>query len=138
MPERDLYHDVVKAAPMAEGWTITHDPFTLPFGDYNLFVDLGAEWPIAAEREGRKIAVEIKSFLSASPVTDLERAVGQYALYTAVLAETEPDRALYLAVSVDSHRRVFHRPLGSLIVERQHVKLLVFDPEKEAVAQWVE
>ena len=138
MPERDRYHGVVKRALVKDGWTITHDPFVLPFGEYNLFVDLGAETPIAAEREGRRIAVEIRSFLGLSPVTELERAVGQYALYDAVLAETEPERALYLAVSVEAHRGVFQKALGRLIVERQGAKLLVFDPEKEAIVEWVE
>jgi hypothetical protein len=33
---------------------------------------LGAEKILAAEKQGRKIAVEVKSFLSVSPVHDLE------------------------------------------------------------------
>jgi hypothetical protein len=27
MPRKDIYHDVVKKALIAEGWLITHDPF---------------------------------------------------------------------------------------------------------------
>jgi hypothetical protein len=42
---------------------------------------LGAERTLAAERGNEKIAVEIKSFLSESQVTELERAVGQYGIY---------------------------------------------------------
>jgi hypothetical protein len=32
MPRRDIYHDVVKNAPVKDGWTITHDPFVLAYG----------------------------------------------------------------------------------------------------------
>jgi hypothetical protein len=32
MPASDLYHDTVKNALTKDGWTITHDPYTLTFG----------------------------------------------------------------------------------------------------------
>ena len=62
MPQRDIYHDVVKNALIKDGWTITHDPLILPYGGRNLYVDLGAEVPIGAEKDDRRIAVEVKSF----------------------------------------------------------------------------
>ncbi len=62
MPARDFYHDVVKAALIADGWTITDDPLKLHVGKKDLFVDLGAERLLAADKGGRKIAVEVKSF----------------------------------------------------------------------------
>src|SRR6266581_2069941 len=71
MPRRDIYHEVVKRALIADGWTITHDPYPLPFGEESLFVDLGAEMPLGAEKAGRKIAVEAKSFLGRSPMTEV-------------------------------------------------------------------
>jgi XisH protein len=71
MPARDIYHNTVRNALVKDGWTITHDPYTLPFGDQKPQVDLGAEMPLAAEKEGRKIAVEVQSFLGASQTTDL-------------------------------------------------------------------
>ncbi len=85
MPARDFYHDVVKAALIADGWTITHDPLKLKVGKKNLFVDLGAEQLLAADKEGRKIAVEVKSFLGDSEVEDLEKALGQFILYHDIL-----------------------------------------------------
>ena len=67
MPARNIHHDQVVRALIADGWTITHDPLTLSFGGRDLFVDLGAErTALAAEKSGRKIAVEIQSFLGAS------------------------------------------------------------------------
>lgn len=52
MAKRDIYHDAVKQALIRDGWTITHDPFVLPFGAHNLFIDLGAERVLAAEKAG--------------------------------------------------------------------------------------
>jgi len=99
MPAKNIYHDGVVQALIADGWTITHDPLKLSYGGKDLFVDLGAErQTIAAERQGHRIAVEVQSFLGASPVRDLQEAVGQYEVYRAVLAKTEPDRIPFLAV----------------------------------------
>lgn len=69
MPARDIYHDTVKTALEKEGWIITDDPLTLRFGGRQLMVDLGAEHLLAAEKEGQRIAVEIKSFAGLSIVT---------------------------------------------------------------------
>ena len=59
MPARDLYHDAVKNALVKDGWTITHDPFIVEIEGDRLYIDLGAERVIAAEKGTRKIAVEI-------------------------------------------------------------------------------
>jgi XisH protein len=72
MSAKDLYHDSVREALVKEGWTITHDPYVLDFGKDKGYVDLGAEFPIAAEKGTVQIAVEIKSFLSESDLTDLQ------------------------------------------------------------------
>jgi hypothetical protein len=77
MPARDIYHDAVKNALIKDGWTITDDPLHLRWGLKDLYVDLGAEKLFAAEKEGRKIAVEVKSFIGASEIYDLENALGQ-------------------------------------------------------------
>jgi hypothetical protein len=67
MPAKNVDHDAVIRALVADGWTITDDPLKLEYGDRNLYVDLGAESSaVGAEKSGRKIAVEIQSFLSAS------------------------------------------------------------------------
>lgn len=67
MPAKDLYHEAVKNALIKDGWTITHDPLRLRLRrGKSLFVDLGAERLLAAERGAEKIAVEVKSFARAS------------------------------------------------------------------------
>jgi len=98
MPALDIYHDQVKNALIKDGWTITDDPLTIRFGRKVPYVDLAAQRLLAAERAGSRIAVEIKSFVGRSDVLDLEQALGQFVLYAEVLAETDPDRILYLAV----------------------------------------
>ena len=89
---------IVKNSLQKEGWTITDDPFKLKWGLRELFVDLGASKLLAAAKGEQKIAVEIKSFVNVSPISDLEKALGQYIIYANILEETEPERLLYLAI----------------------------------------
>jgi len=96
---KDIYHETVKTALIKDGWMITDDPLRLKVGGRMAYVDLGAQKLFAAEKEGRKIAVEVKSFLNPSPVQDLEQALGQYIMYSQVLSRLEPKRLLYLAIS---------------------------------------
>lgn len=81
MPARDIYHDAVKNALIKDGWIITQDPLSLRIGKKDLFIDLGAEKLLAAEKGSDKIAVEIKSFVGSSEIRDLENALGQFVLY---------------------------------------------------------
>ena len=62
MPARDIYHNTVKNTLIKDGWTITDDPFRLKWGNNLLYVDLGAEQLLTAEKENRKIAAEVKRF----------------------------------------------------------------------------
>src|SRR5208283_592294 len=108
------------------------------YGGKDLFVDLGAERvTLAAEKGGQRIAVEIQSFLSPSPVRDLQEAVGQFAIYRAVLAETEPEYLLYLAVPRRTYEGLLVEPFGQLIVTRLEIRLLVFDDAQEKVIAWI-
>jgi hypothetical protein len=139
MPAKNIYHDGVARALTSDGWTITHDPLTLSFGGKDLFVDLGAERAaLAAEKGGRRIAVEIRSFLGPSPVRDLQEAVGQYDVYRAVLTETDPGRVPYLAVPRRVHEGLLSERFGQLIVDRVQLRILVFDEERERIIRWIE
>ncbi len=137
MPARDIYHDSVKNALIKDNWTITHDPLRLRWGARDMYVDLGAEQLLAAEKAERKIAVEIKSFVGPSAINDLEQAIGQYILYHDVLAETEPDRMLYLAVAEEIFIDLFEEPVGKLLLKNQRVELIVFDPQAEVIVRWL-
>jgi hypothetical protein len=107
MSARDIFHENVKKALQKEQWVITADPLKFKYGNVNFQVDLGAERVLAAERQGEKIAVEIKSFLNPSAVTDFYAALGQFLSYRLALEATEPDRLLYLAVPLDIYETFF-------------------------------
>jgi hypothetical protein len=137
MPAKDLYHNTVKTALIEDGWIITHDPLKLEVGKKDLYVDLGAEQLVAAEKAGQKIAVEVKSFLGRSDVDDLEKALGQYVLYYSVLSEQESDRTLYLAVRSLVYEDLFEEPIGQLLIRRERLKLLVFDSVTQRILKWI-
>jgi hypothetical protein len=137
MPAKDAYHEVVKHALVKDGWIITHDPLRLQWGSKDLYVDLGAEQLLAADKAGQRIAVEIKSFLGASPVTDLERALGQFVLYQTILTRTEPERVLYLAIREAVFLDLFEEPLGQLLLAEARIRLLVFNPDAEEICRWI-
>jgi hypothetical protein len=135
---KDIYHDTVRIALEKDGWTITQDPLRLTIGGRGVYVDLGAEKLIVAERKGRKIAVEIKSFIGASPVKDLEGALGQYILYEDILARNQPDYTLYLAVREEIYIDFFSEEIVQLLLENKRMKIMVFDPIQEVITKWIE
>ncbi|HYE75533.1 MAG TPA: element excision factor XisH family protein [Blastocatellia bacterium] len=137
MSAKDIYHNHVRQALIKDGWTITADPLSLPWGATTVQVDLGAERLIAAEKDARKIAVEIKSFLSRSRVEDLEDALGQIVLYRYLLGRTQPERALYLAVRQDVYLSYLGQPHVLELLKVENVQLLVFNQHTEEVEQWI-
>ncbi len=137
MPARDTYHDSIKNALIKDGWTITHDPLRLQWGVKDMYVDLGAEKIVAAEKAGRQIAVEVKSFGGASEINDIQNALGQYMVYRSVMARTEPDRTLYLAIHKEVFLDVFEEPLGHLLRDDYQVLLIVFDEQAEVILKWI-
>ena len=137
MPARDIYHAAVRNALVKEGWTITHDPYTLSFGQTDVYVDLGAERPIGAERQGQQIAVEVKSFLGPSDVRDLELAVGQYVFYRSLLARSDPKRHLFLAVPEPTYVGILSEPIARPVLDDMRVSIVVFEAAKEVILKWI-
>ncbi|NES19827.1 MAG: fatty-acid synthase [Symploca sp. SIO3E6] len=137
MPRLDLYHNVVRVALVKDGWTITHDPLTVEFEDLTVYADLGAQKIIAAQKYEQKIAVEIKTFRSPSPVTELERAIGQYYLYLTFISKQEPERALYLAINERIYKNFFQRPSIQLFIKEREISFFVFNPEQEEIIKWI-
>ncbi len=137
MPARDFYHPHVVAALRADGWTVTHDPLSLRIGGKDLFVDLGAERFVGAERGSERIAVEVKSFTSASEVRELELALGQFVLYSDALARVEPERVLFLAVREQVFFDIFEEPIGTMLIDNGRVRLIVIDVARQEIVRWV-
>ncbi|MCU0494895.1 MAG: XisH family protein [Chloroflexaceae bacterium] len=136
MPARDIYHEPIKAALLNAGWIITHDPFRIEYRGDQGFIDLGAERLVAAQYGQRKIAVEVKSFLNPSLLTDVQQAIGQYLFYRTILDEIEPDRILVLGISSDTATELLGRPAAVLYLERQQVQVMVVAIETEEIVRW--
>jgi hypothetical protein len=76
MPKLDIIHNAVKNALIKDGWMITNDPYVIQYRRTTLYADLGAERPIAVQRNGQKLVIEVKSFVGASKIQDLKEALG--------------------------------------------------------------
>lgn len=139
MSRRDDFHYPVRRALEKEGWAITHDPVTLYFMDVRLKADLGGVRYIAAQKEGGKIAVEVKDFDGASYANDLQKMIGQMQLYQWALDEQEPDRKLFLAISQQVYDTRVQNVKSALhaVVMRQRINLIVFDSSQEVILQWI-
>lgn len=134
---RDKIHQIVKNALIKDDWTITDDPYTIEYKEITLFADLGAEKMFSAERDGRKIVVEIKSFTSISKVQDLKLALGQYKLYNVFLRRTSPEHKLYLAVGADVFEDFFTGEAIDLALEELEISIIIVNLDEELITRWV-
>ncbi|MBW4477647.1 MAG: XisH family protein [Tolypothrix brevis GSE-NOS-MK-07-07A] len=137
MSAKDIFHESVKKALQKEQWIITSDPLKFKFGEVNFQIDLGAEKIIAAEKENQKIAIEIKSFLNPSAITDFYAALGQFLSYRIALAGYEPERVLYLAVPFDTYKTFFQLEFTKTAIKQYQVLLIVYNPLDEVIVEWI-
>ncbi|MEM7369703.1 MAG: XisH family protein [Bacteroidota bacterium] len=136
MSAKDKYHDVVRAALEKDGWVITDDPLRLRAQGRNIKIDLGAEQIIAAEKGPEKIAVEVKSFIGLSVLSDFYLATGQFLYYRSALADEDPERELYLAVPDEAFDSFFSEALTQTTIQNSQIKLIVYNVEDETLVQW--
>lgn len=137
MARRDFYHNIVCQALENDGWLITDDPLDLTVGDVELLADLGAEKLIGAEKNQTKIAVEIKSFIAQSPVSEFHKALGQYENYRLSLEELDPLRIVWLAVPKEAWNVFFQRDFIQKVLQRCQVSVVVFDVQQQQVISWI-
>jgi XisH protein len=133
---RDLFHNAVRAALLKEQWEITADPLKIKIDGVKLEIDLAADKVVAAEKSGRKIAIEIKSFLNNSTITDFHGALGQFLNYRLGLQMTDSDRVLYLAVPEDTFDSFFQERFVQEAIKLYQLRLLVYDSDKEVIVSW--
>ncbi|MBU7581764.1 MAG: XisH family protein [Nostoc sp. TH1S01] len=134
---KDRFHNIVRNALEKDGWKITDDPYEINVDDVDFEIDLAAEQLLAAEQEGRKIAVEIKSFLSPSNVSDFHTALGQFLNYRDALDKIEPERRLYLAVRLPIYESFFQRKFIAASVKKYQLRLMIYDVQAEVICQWL-
>jgi hypothetical protein len=134
---KDRFHLIVKQALIKEGWHITQDPYKLSEWDPEWEIDLGAEKFFAAEKDNKKIAVEVKSFLDISFAYEFHKALGQYLNYLASLSQIDTERILYLAIPTDVWETEFQRQGIQFSIKTYNVKLIVFNPNDIIIEQWI-
>ena len=98
---------------------------------------MAAEKIIAAEKDNQKIAVEIKSFLNPSAVTDFYNALGQFLSYRLVLKTIEPQRILFLAIPLDTYEEFFQSNFAQLAINEYQLKLIIYNSEKGGLTKWI-
>lgn len=137
MPAKDVFHQAVRHALEKEGWTITDDPLLIDLKEVKVFVDLGAERLIAAERENETIAVEVKSFVGGSTISEFHTALGQFINYRLFLRLSDPERLLFLAVPSETYNEFFTGKIISQVIKENALKIIVYEPTLEAIEQWI-
>lgn len=137
MSAKDIFHNIVKVALEKEGWKITHDPlFFQLLEQIRIKIDLGAQRLIAAEKDRQKIAVEVKSFIGMSAISEFHTAVGQFLNYRLALQQKDAERVLYLAISQDISQEFFIDSFIQSVLERYEIKLFVFHVQKQEIVLW--
>jgi hypothetical protein len=136
MPAKDIFHNSVKNALIKEGWTITDDPLYLEYGEVDMYVDLGAEKLLGAQKDRERIAVEIKSFNQPSLISEFHTALGQFLNYRLVLEEIQPERELFLAITEDVYETFFILKFTQKAIQKHQIKLIIYDSTQEVIKQW--
>jgi len=134
---KDRFHDVVKTALEKDGWIITADPYEVKIDNIDFEIDLAAEQLLAAIRDQEKIAVEVKSFISPSNVSDFHTALGQFLNYRDALDKIDSERKLYLAIRETIYQSFFTRKFIRDSVRRYQLKLVTYDVKNEVIVQWL-
>ena len=138
MAARDKYHNAVRVALEADGWTITDDPFRFTVDGKDFQVDIGAEKLLAAEKAGHKILVEVKSFLRPSLLTDFHNAIGQCVSYKSALRMVEIDHPLFLAIPRRAYDEMQSSRFYFQALSDVGIHLLVFEIKSEKIVAWKE
>ncbi|MEM9886108.1 MAG: element excision factor XisH family protein [Bacteroidota bacterium] len=142
MARRDKIHGAVRRALEKANWLVTDDPlkvYLLDDPDKYFEIDLGAEYLLGAEKEGERIAVEIKSF-SSSILNDFHEALGQFLDYRSALKENEAnqDRTLFLAVSEQAYDEINAIGFMKRRIEEYGLNFLIVDIAEENIVEWKE
>jgi hypothetical protein len=137
MPAKDFFHDIVKNALDKDGWIITDENLFIKIDKIEFYIDLAAERILVAEKAGQKIAVEVKSFIGVSVVSEFHTALGQFLNYRSALRKKEPERILYLAVSFDVYDDFFRSSFIQEVIAEHQLRMLIFDSQREEVVLWI-
>ena len=134
---KDIFHEAVKKALIKDGWTITDDPLRLLSKEESgIETDLGAEKMIIAQKELQRIAVEVKSFNNPSLIHDFMRATGQYVSYETSILQKHLNRQMFLAMPYYVFEKLQLLDFITAVIERFHMKIILYNPENETIEEW--
>ncbi len=134
MPAKDRNHETVVRALAKNGWVITGEQVKLIVEDRYLFIDIEA----TQSTTNLVVLVEVKELADTpSPVDALAKAVGKYLLYRWALDEAGVSTPLYMAVSQAAFKGILSEKIGTLAITQGKISLLIFDPEREEIVQWI-
>ena len=136
MQPRDLYYDLVKNALRQDGWRLTYTLLPLKKGAGPATGESWTTQLLGAERDERRIAVAVNSFIGHSEPDELMEAFQQLALSLPRVYDAAPGHVLYLAVRQATYHACFTGPEGARLLASQPLSLLVFDPRAGAIVQW--
>lgn len=137
MPAKDTYHDAIKNALIKDAWYITADPYPVKYEEVKLMADLAGEKTIAATKQNQKIVVEIKSFLSKSPMREFETALGQCLIYQTFLEITQPEYRVYLAVGEDIYEKFFEQVAIQVVLQKFRLPMIIVNINQEEIIKWI-
>jgi hypothetical protein len=137
MSAKALFPEAVRRGLEKDQWHISNDPLELEWEEVKVKIDLAAERLIAAERGEEKIAVEIKSFISPSPISDFHTALGQFLNYRINARGQRPHPAALPRHSPRHLRHLLPSRFAQVAIERHQLKLIVYNPIIEEIVQWI-
>lgn len=72
-----------------------------------------------------------------STISEFYTAIGKFINYRIALEDDDPERLFYFAVPLDVYKRFFQYPFIQIVIGRNQIPLLVYDTQKQEIAQWI-
>lgn len=66
------------------------------------------------------------------------KLIGKFALYSVWIAQTEPERLVYLAVSERTFNDVFDTVGGRILINDLKLRMILVALDKQEVTRWIE
>lgn len=132
---KDIYHDVVKKALVADDWTIDSAAYVveLPTGFKELDEDFEYNEMLLASKDGKQILVNPKSFLSQSLHNHFHYVLGE-CLVMKHLIEYE---FIHVAMPDIIYNYFKNDKIILQNLQRNNIRLIVFNPETKRIEKWI-
>ncbi|MDZ8106912.1 MAG: element excision factor XisH family protein [Nostoc sp. DedQUE12a] len=75
-------------------------------------------------------------FFFCSAISEFHTALGQFINYRGALKRRDPERILYLAVTLTTYRTFFQLDFPREMVEENQDKMIVYDAKNEVIVEW--